>query len=112
MRRLKQFALIIMCLSLLSGNMASASMLCCKKTDDTVNMQKDSKMNCHKLQDSKKSSSAKHCNDCKSCVNNNVISVYKGYEAIIVSAINHLFPNNLFMSVIPSGIENPPKQIS
>lgn len=112
MRTLKTFTLLFICISLLAGNVASASMLCCKTSDSTIQKQKDSQMDCHKSQDSKKSGHAKQCNDCKSCINANVINTSQSYQTIAVSAIKHLIPNNLFVSINPNGIDNPPKLIS
>ena len=112
MRTLRTFALLFICVGLFAGNVASAYMLCCQKADSIVQMQKDDNMDCHKSEDSKKSSHTKQCSDCKSCINANVISASQSYHNIAVSAIKHLIPNNIFMSVIPNGIDNPPKLIS
>lgn len=87
-------------------------MLCCKKAEGAAQAQTDNKMDCHKSESGEKSNPAKQCSGCKSCVNANIISTSQRFETIAVSAIRHTIPDNTFVSVLPGGIDNPPKPIS
>lgn len=118
MQIFKVITLVVICFSLIFGNVANAAMLCCmaKNTPLTAEMKMDSKaeMPCHKTAEEtdKKMQHNKSCANCKNCVSINALIVPQPIYGIKFANIIHSVPIIRFVSIEPSDIYSPPKQIS
>jgi hypothetical protein len=100
-------------ISVISGNVASATMLCClpdySNAKPTQVDNNKAEMLCH--QNTEKPHSKK-CTDCKNCVSANfVIFTEPSYQISLVK-ITHDITVSGFVSALPIAIYPPPKYIS